>query len=100
INRNFGFYHSGFTDDLSFICSKLSEKYDQISLVGFSLGGNQILKYLGQEKNEIPQQVRCAVAFSVPIDLHGSSLKLTKWQNKLYTRNFLSPLEKKVIQKS
>lgn len=100
LNRNLGFYHSGFTEDLKLLVPKLASEYKEVHLVGFSLGGNQILKYLGQEHQIIPSNVKSAVAISVPIDLEASAIALKKWGNKLYTYNFLSSLKQKVQEKA
>jgi len=91
------FYHSGATDDLDLVINHaLNKGYEQIQLIGFSLGGNLTLKYLGEgHKNKIES----AVVFSVPMDLEKSSFKLMKWFNYLYSRRFLESLKKKFKQK-
>ena len=51
MNKQKRFYHSGATDDLDFVVQKTIEYgYQEIHLVGFSLGGNMTLKYLGENK--------------------------------------------------
>lgn len=89
LNRRFRSYHAGATDDLQevmeFILKK--EKYEHIAFNGFSLGGNLMLKYLG-EKREIPKQLKAAVMVSVPCDLHGSLKQLQKKENYLYSKRF------------
>lgn len=99
MNRKLRFYHSGATDDLDLVVKHaLSKKYDEICLVGFSLGGNLTLKYLG-ESGQLAQ-VRRAVAFSVPVDLHASCLKISRPSNWIYSNRFLKSLKNKVIEKS
>src|SRR5690606_8000165 len=69
-NRLFRAYHSGATEDLREVLLHIlnTTDYDRIYLKGFSLGGNLVLKYLG-EQPQLPKQIRAAVAVSVPCDL-------------------------------
>ena len=99
VNKQLRFYHSGATDDLDFVVHHAADKgYNEIYLVGFSLGGNVTLKYLG-EKNPFEKIVKAAV-FSVPMDLHSSCIKISKPSNWIYSNRFLKSLKAKVIAKS
>ena len=99
MNRQLRFYHSGATEDLDRIIQHaIQKKYTEINLVGFSLGGNLTLKYLGERKTS--PLVKKAVVFSVPIDLHASCLRISKPANWVYANRFLKSLKGKVIQKS
>ena len=99
MNRQLRFYHSGATDDLDWIVKHAIQRgYTEIYLIGFSLGGNLTLKYLG-EQQPYPALKRAAV-FSVPLDLHTSSIKISKPSNWVYSNRFLKSLKGKVIQKS
>jgi len=103
INKQPYFYHSGFTTDLNTIVrhTAAEQQYEKIALVGSSMGGNLTLKYLGEAVYKPhPVELQAAVAYSVPTDLHSSSIKLAARQNKIYMRRFLKKLEKKIIQKS
>lgn len=101
INRALRFYHSGATDDLDFIIRQANQRgANQISLAGFSLGGNLTLKWLGEQGENPPQFIRKAVAFSVPLHLSSSSRKLARRENRIYTHRFLQTLIKKVTEKS
>lgn len=102
INRNIRFYHSGATDDLDLIVQHVSKKdtYSEISLIGFSLGGNLTLKYLGEKGKQLPASLKKAVVFSVPMDLHASCLKISLPSNWMYSKRFLRSLKTKIIQKS
>jgi predicted alpha/beta-fold hydrolase len=97
INHNATMYHSGFTNDLAMILDNLST-YKSVAIVGYSLGGNITLKYLGN--NQAPSNVKTAIAISVPVDLASSAIKLNHWTNKAYAIQFLSTLLKKGILKS
>jgi hypothetical protein len=99
VNKALRFYHSGATDDLATVVDHASKHYAEISLVGFSLGGNLTLKYLGEARTR-PGQIKKAVVFSVPLDLHTSCLKISRPSNWVYSRRFLRSLHKKVLAKS
>ncbi|MEK6783199.1 MAG: alpha/beta fold hydrolase [Bacteroidota bacterium] len=102
MNRNLRFYHSGATDDLDVVIQYVNKKkvYSEISLIGFSLGGNLTLKYLGEKGSQLPASLKKAVVFSVPMDLHMSCLKISTRSNWMYSKRFLLSLKRKVIQKS
>ncbi|MEI9919753.1 MAG: alpha/beta fold hydrolase [Bacteroidota bacterium] len=92
MNRRLRFYHSGATDDLDVVVKHASNKYKKIFLIGFSLGGNITLKYLGEQQRKIDG----AAVFSVPLNLESSCAKIS-WP---YADRFLRSLKKKVIDKS
>lgn len=99
MNRQLRFYHSGATEDLDLVVRHAIKKsYTSLYLVGFSLGGNLTLKYLGER--ESPAEIKKAGVFSVPVDLHSSCLKISRRVNWVYSNRFLRSLKKKVIQKS
>jgi uncharacterized protein len=97
MNQTKRFYHSGATDDLETIIKySLSKGYQKIYLVGFSLGGNLTLKYLGEKGQNLYPEIQKAVTFSVPLHL-SSSGKTIGW---LYTKRFCRSLNKKILEKS
>jgi predicted alpha/beta-fold hydrolase len=99
-NRLPSFYHSGLTQDLNLVVADALEKdYRRIALVGFSLGGNLVLKYLGEKLFEEAERVTRAAVFSVPVDLKDSSVQLKKRKNYIYTKRFLLKLGKKLKAK-
>ena len=98
VNRQLRFYHSGATDDLGTVICHAAKNYDQIFLVGFSLGGNLTLKYLGEP--HMSTTIKKTVVFSVPINLYASCLEIAKPGNWIYTRRFLTSLKRKVKQKA
>lgn len=100
INKVMHFYHSGATDDLAMVIEHAQQKeYETICLVGFSLGGNLTLKYLGEERTR-PKVLKKAAVFSVPIDLYTSCVKISQPSNWIYSQRFLKSLRKKVIAKA
>jgi uncharacterized protein len=99
MNRLPRFYHSGETGDLRAVIRFAATKYSRIALVGFSLGGNVTLKYLG-EASPHPAVIGAA-AISVPIDLAASARALDqRWSNRIYLRRFIKSLIAKVEAKA
>jgi predicted alpha/beta-fold hydrolase len=101
-NRLPGFYHAGMTADLAAIVDRVcaSAQYDSIALVGFSLGGNLILKYLGEAGAGLAGEVKAAATFSVPCDLAQSAVEIHRWRNRFYLRRFMRHLRAKVKNKA
>ncbi|MBN3583523.1 alpha/beta fold hydrolase [Algoriphagus aestuarii] len=99
LNQKAIFYHSGATYDLKAIIDHAQPGYDEINLIGFSLGGNLVLKHLGETGSQIGK-IKKGIAISVPLHLSSSSKKISSLENTLYSKRFLKTLKKKVIQKS
>lgn len=99
LNQKAIFYHSGATYDLDTVVNRAQSEYDRIYLVGFSLGGNLTLKFLGEKGNSNPK-IKKAVAISVPLDLGGSCDQISSGQNRLYAMRFLKTLLEKVERKA
>jgi predicted alpha/beta-fold hydrolase len=100
-NRRPATYHSGKTEDLACVIDHVqTHGYDEIALVGFSLGGNLTLKYLGEHSAALPSSIRGAAAFSVPVDLKASSHRIGHLTNWHYTQYFLRSLQEKIRQKA
>jgi uncharacterized protein len=97
-NRNLRFYHSGETGDLHAVIAHLVslQKYTAIHLVGFSLGGNVTLKYLGEQGAAAAGVITSAVAISVPCDLKSGSAELEKRHNIIYMQRFIRDLGHKL----
>jgi predicted alpha/beta-fold hydrolase len=93
-------YHSGKTDDVDLAISHLLAKniYRNIFLLGYSMGGNIALKYMGTSKN-MPAEIKGAMAISVPCDLEGSAIKLESFHNILYQNMFMKTLKEKSLLK-
>lgn len=99
-NRLYLSYNSGRTNDLSDFIDHAITQYDyqEISIVGFSLGGNVLLKYLG-ECDELPKQVKNGVAVSTPLHLRGALEQLIKKENFMYSKTFINDLRQKYKRK-
>ena len=89
LNRKYRSYHAGATDDLSEVITHILslKKYQKIAIVGFSLGGNMVLKYLGENRNR-PASIIGGVGISVPCDLAGSLGAITRMRNFIYSKRF------------
>lgn len=93
-------YHHAATEDLSDVIDSVINKYEVITLVGYSLGGSLILKYLGETGQKVDPRIKAAAVFSVPCDLKSSALELSKPKNRYYLKRFLKKLGKKIKAKS
>jgi predicted alpha/beta-fold hydrolase len=69
-------------------------------MAGVSLGGNVLLKFLGERGNDFPTSLKAAAAISVPFDLARSSKRINRGFSRLYQRFFLSSLRRKAIEKA
>lgn len=93
-------YHSGETGDLAFVLDALGERFPgrPLGAVGFSLGGNVLLKYLGEGGEDTA--LDAAVAISVPFDLAAGSRTLERGlMGRVYTHYFLRMLREKLRAK-
>jgi uncharacterized protein len=101
LNRARRLYHSGETGDLAFVVEHLVRQYEQAPLVfaGFSLGGNVLLKWLGERGADLPAQVRGAAAVSVPFDLARGARHIGQGFARLYESSFLRSLKRKTLAK-
>ena len=91
-------YHSGASYDLREVLNHVfhNTNYQEINLVGFSMGGNITLKYLGEEANNLNSRIKKAVAVSVPISLADCAEALSKGFSKVYARTFIRRIIKKL----
>ena len=92
-------YHSGKTEDLGWVVQNFieKEKREKIYLVGYSLGGNILLKWLGERGGGIPREIQKAAAISVPYDLPASvELMDSGFNRRIYTRRLLAGLKAKI----
>jgi predicted alpha/beta-fold hydrolase len=96
-NRQPRLYHSGETEDLDFVAATLAARDPEAPLlaVGVSLGGNVLLKWLGEKSGETP--VTAAVALSAPYDLAASARHLEGPRGRFYVSSFLATLRRKAI---
>ena len=99
LNRRDRTYHAGDTGDIHHFVNVLRERFPDRphAIIGYSLGGNQVLKWLGEQGEDAP--VDCAAAVSVPFDLFASAAALESGFSRLYQRYLVSELYEKVSRK-
>jgi predicted alpha/beta-fold hydrolase len=103
LNRQPRFYHSGDTEDLASVVDRLVSREPGLRLgaVGTSLGGNVLLKWLGERGGGVPQALRAAVGISVPFDLMRCARRLDRGVHRaLYAAHFLYSMRRKVRDKA
>lgn len=88
-------YHHAVVDDLEVIVNRVLEQgFESVYLMGFSMGGAQLINYLSRKS--IDPRIKSAVAISTPIHLKDSAEKLKKGFNKVYMKNFTRKISKKL----
>jgi predicted alpha/beta-fold hydrolase len=102
LNSGRRLYHSGETQDLDLVVRRLHGETPETPLLicGVSLGGNVLLKWLGELGDSARSLVRRAAAVSVPFDLAAGSRHLERGFSKLYAQHFLATLKAKAIAKA
>ncbi len=101
MNRLLRFYHHGDITDLREVINHATNqyRYEEIILVGFSMGGSLTLRMVGEDPANVPSAIKKAIAFSVPCDLLSSVKMLSLPENKLYNNRFLKKLGVKIKEK-
>ena len=95
-------YHSGLSDDVAAVARELIERdrVSQLALVGFSMGGNLVLKLAGEWGSHGPSQFRAVAACCPAMDLAASADALHEPRNRLYELYFLFNLRRRMIRKA
>ena len=98
MNRKLRLYYHGEIDDFSQVIKHALHKkdYEQIVLIGFSMGGSILMKYLGVYGKEAPPSILCGIAFSSPCDLEGGVIELEKPQNAFFKKRFFNSISAKI----
>ncbi|HEY8166179.1 MAG TPA: hydrolase [Gemmatimonadaceae bacterium] len=101
MNRAKRLYHSGETTDLSLAVDTIvnEDPARPLLLAGVSLGGNVLLKFLGERHHDLPDAIRGAAAVSVPFDLSRSARYIDRGFSKVYQRSFVDSLRRKALAK-
>jgi predicted alpha/beta-fold hydrolase len=95
-------YHSGDSAEMDWILRRLRTTFPAVNsmhVTGVSLGGNVLLKWLGEQQQRATDVISSAVSVSAPVDLMAGAVSLAKGFNLVYTRMFLSTLVPKSIEK-
>lgn len=100
-NRAPRFYHSGETSDLELSLNRVLEEFPAVPIVlcGVSLGGNVLLKWLGERGESFPERIRAAATVSVPFDLERGCRYISRGFSRIYERHFLRTLRRKAVEK-
>lgn len=100
-NRAPRFYHSGETSDLAFALDRVQREHPDVTilLAGVSLGGNVLLKFLGESGRRLSPQIRAAATISVPYDLERGARFISTGFARMYDRHFLRTLRRKALAK-
>jgi predicted alpha/beta-fold hydrolase len=101
LNRLRRAYHSGDSGEIDWILRRLRHDHaaTRMCAVGVSLGGNALLKWLGEQRANANSILNAATAISAPVDLMASGDALGRGLNMIYTRNFLATLHRKTLAK-
>jgi predicted alpha/beta-fold hydrolase len=94
-------YHSGLSSDVDAVMRFFlqRERLESVSLVGYSMGGNLVLKLAGELGSSAPRELHSVVGVSPAIDLGPSAAALHRPQNRLYEQRFLRNLLKRFRRK-
>jgi uncharacterized protein len=95
-------YHSGLSGDVDAVMRHFieRERLESVALVGYSMGGNLVLKLAGELGANAPRELRSVVGVSPAVDLGASASALHRWQNWLYERRFLRALVRRFRRKA
>ncbi len=95
-------YHSGLSGDVAAVMRHFltRERLQSIALVGYSMGGNLVLKLAGDLGPDAPSELRSVVGVSPAIDLDDSATALHKPENRLYEKRFLRAMIKRFRRKA
>jgi predicted alpha/beta-fold hydrolase len=100
MNRLPRFYHLADSNEVDWILRRLRATHrGPIVAAGVSLGGNVLLRWLGEQREDAAPVISAAAAISTPIDVHAGGRALSQGFNMLYTRSFLKTLKQKAEQK-
>lgn len=103
MNRQRILYHHAASYDLRTVVDHAlnTKDYAEVAMVGFSMGGGQTLRYLGEEPDfGVPDQIKKAVVISVPCSLPESVDTLSLKGNRVYEQRFLKKLKDKIKRKA
>ena len=101
LNRFARLYHSGETGDIEYVLRLLAERFpdQRRGVIGFSLGGNALLKFLGESGDDARRYVEAAAAISVPYDLSAGADYMDRPSGRIYMWLLLRKLRRKVRAK-
>lgn len=91
-------YHAGRSDDLETVVRQVRERFPDrgILLCGFSLGGNIVMKWLGEQSQRARELINRAIAVNPPLDLHACTDQIEKCLFGFYDRYFARLLSRQI----
>jgi predicted alpha/beta-fold hydrolase len=91
-------YHGGLSEDLRAVVKELLERdgLSRLFLVGFSLGGNMVLKLAGEYGDQPPNEILAVCAISPSVDLGASGDLIGQRSNWIYHRDFVRRLKNRI----
>ena len=94
-------YHGGETADLAWVIAQVQARHPEspLACAGISLGGNVLLKYLGEQGDALPEAVRAAATISAPCDLAASARALEQGFSRVYGHRLVANLKRKTFMK-
>lgn len=97
-NRLAHSYHSGYTYDIHYFTQQLKTRYQQckLAIIGYSLGGNVLTKYLAEAKNS---PYACATVICAPLHLASCSAKINSGSSKIYQKYLIDMLKQSTEEK-
>lgn len=99
MNRLPRFYHHGATEDIAAVIEQgLKAGYEELVLIGYSMGGGMQQKYLGERDPD--ERIKGAISFSVPCNVQDSANQLRQKGNRMYERRFIKKLKEKLQEKA
>ncbi|AWM15161.1 alpha/beta hydrolase [Flavobacterium sediminis] len=100
MNRLPRMYHHATIEDLDAVIQfTLSKGIQELYLIGYSMGGAQVMNYFGRIKN-IDRRIKAGVSVSVPVEVKASADALKKGFNQVYMKNFMLDLTRKLKVKA
>lgn len=95
-------YHSGLSSDVGAVLRSVVEnkKLRRVALVGYSMGGNLVLKFAGELGADSPEELKAVAAVSPAADLAASADAMHDWSNRIYEWKFLLGLMRRFHRKS
>ncbi len=101
LNRLPRAYHSGDSAEIGWVLARLAERFPgrPLHVTGVSLGGNALLKWLGEQEESAARLVLSAAAVCPPLDLAAAGFNLGRGFNLVYTRHFLVTLKASALAK-
>ena len=89
-------FHAGLTTDLAVVARRIHHATGHpVFVIGFSLGGNVVLKFAGESGSSIGDSIAGAIGISTPIDLAACCRQMMRIENRIYESRFVGRLKER-----